>query len=171
MAQNINDEKIEKIINETIIPDLEKLLSKEYNTDEEILNGLNELESKWKELDMPYEYDEALIQLSDNNLSKEDIYNMLPYSHIYIYVMKLITYLFFQNKKFETEISLLSSLNQICRDMADENNKELVEYIMEQISYQQDIAMAKDKEKEELIKAAMDENVQAFKNALTMHKA
>ena len=85
--------------------------------------------------------------------------------------MKLITYLFFQNKKFETEISLLSSLNQICRDMADENNKELVEYIMEHISYQQDITMAKDKEKEELIKAAMDENVQAFKNALTMHKA
>ena len=44
MAQNIKDEKIESIINETIIPDLEKLLSKEYNTDEEILNGLNELE-------------------------------------------------------------------------------------------------------------------------------
>ena len=171
MAQNINDEKIEKIINEIIIPDLEKLLSKEYNTDEEILNGLSELGSQWKELDMPYEYDEAISMLSDNNLSKEDIYNMLPYSHIYIYVMKLITYLFFQNKKFETEISLLSSWNQICMDRADEKNKELVEYIMEHISYQQDIAMAKDKEKEELIKAAMDENIQAFKNALATHKA
>lgn len=171
MAQNIIDEKIEKIINEIIIPDLEKLLSKEYNTDEEILNGLNELESKWKELDVPYEYDEALSKLSDNNLSKDEIYNILPYSHIYIYVLKLITYLFFQNKKFDTEISLLSSLNQICRDRSDENNKELVEYIIEQISYQQDIAMAKDKEKEELIKAAMDENVSAFKKALATHKA
>ena len=43
-------------------------------------------------------------------------------------------------------------------------NKEKAEYIMEHISYQQDIAMAKDKEKEEIIKAAMAENAEAFKN-------
>ena len=41
MAQNIKDEKIENIIKETIIPDLEKLLSKEYESDLEILNALD----------------------------------------------------------------------------------------------------------------------------------
>ena len=91
--------------------------------------------------------------LVNDKCSKEDIYGILPYSHIYIYVMKLITYLFYNNSKFDTELSLLSSLNQICIDKAE--NKEKAEYIMEHISYQQDIAMAKDKEKEEIIKAAM----------------
>ena len=37
MAQYIKDEKIENIIKEIIIPDLEKLLSKEYQADAEII--------------------------------------------------------------------------------------------------------------------------------------
>ena len=45
----------------------------------------------------------------------------------------------------------------------DKENQEKAEYIMEHISYQQDIAVAKDEEKELLIKAAMAENAEAFK--------
>lgn len=161
MAQNIKDDKIEKIIKETIIPDLEKLLSKEYQTDAEILNALDKLEASWKNLDIPKEYDKSFDMLTYEKCSKEDIYNLLPYIHIYIYVMKLITYLFYESSKFDTELSLLSSLNQICIDKAED--KEKAEYIMEHISYQQDIAMAKDEEKELLIKAAMAENAEAFK--------
>ena len=123
---------------------------------------LDELEISWKNLHIPNEYDTSFDMLVNDKCSKEDIYGILPYSHIYIYVMKLITYLFYNNSKFDTELSLLSSLNQICIDKAE--NKEKAEYIMEHISYQQDIAMAKDKEKEEIIKAAMAENAEAFKN-------
>ena len=162
IAQNIKYEKIENIIKETIIPDLEKLLSKEYESDLEILNALDELEISWNYFHIPNEYDTSFDMLVNDKCSKEDIYGILPYSHIYIYVMKLITYLFYNNSKFDTELSLLSSLNQICIDKAE--NKEKAEYIMEHISYQQDIAMAKDKEKEEIIKAAMAENAEAFKN-------
>lgn len=161
MAQYIQDEKIEKIIKDIIIPDLEKLLSKEYQTDSEILKALDELELSWKNLDIPQEYDKSFDMLTCEKCSKDDIYNLFPYIHIYIYVMKLITYLFYNNSKFETELSLLSSLNQICIDRAE--NQEKAEYIMEHINYQQDIAMAKDDEKEALIKAAMEENAEAFK--------
>ncbi len=162
MANEEAIKNIENIIKETIIPDLEKLLSKEYESDLEILNALDELEISWKNLHIPNEYDTSFDMLVNDKCSKEDIYGILPYSHIYIYVMKLITYLFYNNSKFDTELSLLSSLNQICIDKAE--NKEKAEYIMEHISYQQDIAMAKDKEKEEIIKAAMAENAEAFKN-------
>lgn len=161
VAQYIKDEKIEKIIKETIIPDLEKLLSKEYQTDAEIIEALDKLESSWKNLDIPYEYDKSFDMLTCEKSSKDDIYNLFPYIHIYIYVMKLITYLFYNNSKFDTELSLLSSLNQICLDRAEDKKK--AEYIMEHINYQQDIAMAKDEEKETLIKAAMAENAEAFK--------
>lgn len=161
VAQYIKDEKIEKIIKETIIPDLEKLLSKEYQTDAEIIEALDKLESSWKNLDIPYEYDKSFDMLICEKRSKDDIYNLFPYIHIYIYVMKLITYLFYNNSKFDTELSLLSSLNQICLDRAEDKKK--AEYIMEHINYQQDIAMAKDEEKETLIKAAMAENAEAFK--------
>ena len=161
MAQYIKDEKIEKIIKETIIPDLEKLLSKEYQTDAEIIEALDKLESSWKNLDIPQEYDKSFDMLTCEKSSKDDIYNLFPYIHIYIYVMKLITYLFYNNSKFDTELSLLSSLNQICLDRAEDKRK--AEYIMEHINYQQDIAMAKDEEKETLIKAAMAENAEAFK--------
>ena len=41
---------------------------------------------------------------------EDDIYNLMPYIRIYIFTMKLITYLFFKNSKFDTEISLISSL-------------------------------------------------------------
>ena len=88
MAQNIKDEKIENIIKETIIPDLEKLLSKEYESDLEILNALDELEISWKNLHIPNEYDTSFDMLVNDKCSKEDIYGILPYSHIYIYVMK-----------------------------------------------------------------------------------
>ena len=161
VAQYIKDEKIEKIIKETIIPDLEKLLSKEYQTDAEIIEALDKLESSWKNLDIPQEYDKSFDMLICEKSSKDDIYNLFPYIHIYIYVMKLITYLFYNNSKFDTELSLLSSLNQICIDRAEDKKK--AEYIMEHINYQQDIAMAKDEEKETLIKAAMAENAEAFK--------
>lgn len=161
VAQYIKDEKIEKIIKETIIPDLEKLLSKEYQTDAEIIEALDKLESSWKNLDIPQEYNKSFDMLTCEKSSKDDIYNLFPYIHIYIYVMKLITYLFYNNSKFDTELSLLSSLNQICLDRAE--NQEKAEYIMEHINYQQDIAMAKDEEKETLIKAAMAENAEAFK--------
>ena len=161
VAQYIKDEKIEKIIKETIIPDLEKLLSKEYQTDAEIIEALDKLESSWKNLDIPQEYDKSFDMLTNEKSSKDDIYNLFPYIHIYIYVMKLITYLFYNNSKFDTELSLLSSLNQICLDRAEDKRK--AEYIMEHINYQQDIAMAKDEEKETLIKAAMAENAEAFK--------
>lgn len=161
VAQYIKDEKIEKIIKETIIPDLEKLLSKEYQTDAEIIEALDKLESSWKNLDIPQEYNKSFDMLICEKSSKDDIYNLFPYIHIYIYVMKLITYLFYNNSKFDTELSLLSSLNQICLDRAE--NQEKAEYIMEHINYQQDIAMAKDEEKETLIKAAMAENAEAFK--------
>ena len=86
MAQNIKDDKIEKIIKETIIPDLEKLLSKEYQTDAEILNALDKLEASWKNLDIPKEYDKSFDMLTYEKCSKEDIYNLLPYIHIYIYM-------------------------------------------------------------------------------------
>lgn len=161
MAHNIQDEKIDNIIQQTIIPDLEKLLSIEYQSDAEILNALDKLEAKWLVLDIPYEYDNSFDMLINDKYSKENIYNLLPYIHIYIYVMRLITYLFYKSSPFETELSLLSSLNQICIDKAED--KEKAEYIMEHISYQQDIAMAKDEEKENLIKAAMEENAEAFK--------
>lgn len=161
VAQYIKDEKIEKIIKETIIPDLEKLLSKEYQTDAEIIEALDKLESSWKNLDIPQEYNKSFDMLTCEKSSKDDIYNLFPYIHIYIYVMKLITYLFYNNSKFDTELSLLSSLNQICLDRAEDKKK--AEYIMEHINYQQDIAMAKDEEKETLIKAAMAENAEAFK--------
>ena len=161
VAQYIKDEKIEKIIKETIIPDLEKLLSKEYQTDAEIIEALDKLESSWKNLDIPQEYNKSFDMLTCEKSSKDDIYNLFPYIHIYIYVMKLITYLFYNNSKFDTELSLLSSLNQICLDRAEDTKK--AEYIMEHINYQQDIAMAKDEEKETLIKAAMAENAEAFK--------
>ena len=161
VAQYIKDEKIEKIIKETIIPDLEKLLSKEYQTDAEIIEALDKLESSWKNLDIPQEYNKSFDMLTCEKSSKDDIYNLFPYIHIYIYVMKLITYLFYNNSKFDTELSLLSSLNQICIDRAEDKKK--AEYIMEHINYQQDIAMAKDEEKETLIKAAMAENAEAFK--------
>ena len=161
VAQYIKDEKIEKIIKETIIPDLEKLLSKEYQTDAEIIEALDKLESSWKNLDIPQEYNKSFDMLTCDKSSKDDIYNLFPYIHIYIYVMKLITYLFYNNSKFDTELSLLSSLNQICIDRAEDKKK--AEYIMEHINYQQDIAMAKDEEKETLIKAAMAENAEAFK--------
>ena len=127
MAQNIKDEKIENIIKETIIPDLEKLLSKEYESDLEILNALDELEISWKNLHIPNEYDTSFDMLVNDKCSKEDIYGILPYSHIYIYVMKLITYLFYNNSKFDTELSLLSSLNQICIDKAENKEKALRE--------------------------------------------
>ncbi len=113
MARNIKNEKIDNIIKSNIIPDIDKLVSKEYQTDEEVLQALNELEEKWSKLDIPTEYEESFNMLISNNCLKEDIFKMLPYIHIYIYVMKVITYLFFQNSKFDTEISLLSSLNQI----------------------------------------------------------
>lgn len=161
MAQYIKDEKIENIIKEIIIPDLEKLLSKEYQADAEIIEALDKLEASWKSLDIPQEYDKSFDMLVNEKCSKDDIYNILPYIHIYIYVMKLITHLFYNNSKFDTELSLLSSLNQICIDKAE--NQEKAEYIMEHISYQQDIAVAKDEEKELLIKAAMAENAEAFK--------
>lgn len=163
MAQYIKDEKIENIIKEIIIPDLEKLLSKEYQADAEIIEALDKLEASWKNLDIPQEYDKSFDMLVNEKYLKADIYNILPYIHIYIYVMKLITHLFYHNSKFDTELSLLSSLNQICIDKAE--NQEKAEYIMEHISYQQDIAVAKDEEKELLIKAAMLENAEAFKKS------
>ena len=78
MAQYIKDEKIEKIIKETIIPDLEKLLSKEYQTDAEIIEALDKLESSWKNLDIPQEYDKSFDMLTNEKCSKDDIYNLFP---------------------------------------------------------------------------------------------
>lgn len=161
MAHNIMTEELENTIKNIIIPDLENLYKKEYNSDIDVLNALNELETKWQNLSLPQEYDDALIMLTSDKYSKEDIYSFMPYIHIYVFTMKLITYYFFQNKKFESEISLISSLNQICQDEA--KNKEAVEYIIEHINYVQDIALAKE-EKEVLIKEALEENVLSFKN-------
>ena len=162
MAKNIMTEELENTLNNIIIPDLEKLLDKEYQTDEEILKALSELEEKWVNLPLPQEYIEALSMLESQKYKKDDIYNLMPYIRIYIFTMKLITYLFFKNSKFDTEISLISSLNQICIDEAE--NKEAAEYILEHINYVQDIAMAKDDEKEKLITSALEENAESFKN-------
>lgn len=162
MAQNIMTEELENTLNNIIIPDLEKLLDKEYQTDAEILKALSELEEKWVNLPLPQEYIEALSMLESQKYKKDDIYNLMPYIRIYIFTMKLITYLFFKNSKFDTEISLISSLNQICIDEAE--NKEAAEYILEHINYVQDIAMAKDDEKEKLITSALEENAESFKN-------
>lgn len=168
MARNIKNEKIDNIIKSNIIPDIDKLVSKEYQTDEEVLQALNELEEKWSKLDIPTEYEESFNMLISNNCLKEDIFKMLPYIHIYIYVMKVITYLFFQNSKFDTEISLLSSLNQICLDKAE--NKTVAKYIMEHINYIQDIAMAKDETNEKIIISAYRENAENFKKESTSCK-
>lgn len=162
MAKNIMTEELENTLNNIIIPDLEKLLDKEYQTDTEILKALSELEEKWINLPLPQEYIEALSMLESQKYKKDDIYNLMPYIRIYIFTMKLITYLFFKNSKFDTEISLISSLNQICIDEAE--NKEAAEYILEHINYVQDIAMAKDDEKEKLITSALEENAESFKN-------
>lgn len=162
MAKNIMTEELENTLNNIIIPDLEKLLDKEYQTDAEILKALNELEEKWINLPLPQEYIEALHMLESQKYKKDDIYNLMPYIRIYIFTMKLITYLFFKNSKFDTEISLISSLNQICIDEAE--NKAAAEYILEHINYVQDIAMAKDDEKEKLITSALEENAESFKN-------
>lgn len=162
MAKNIMTEDLENTLNNIIIPDLEKLLDKEYQTDTEILKALSELEEKWINLPLPQEYIEALSMLESQKYKKDDIYNLMPYIRIYIFTMKLITYLFFKNSKFDTEISLISSLNQICIDEAE--NKEAAEYILEHINYVQDIAMAKDDEKEKLITSALEENAESFKN-------
>lgn len=160
MAQNLITEELENILNNIIIKDLEKLLSKEYETDSAILDALNQLEEKWHSLQLPLEYEEALNMLISQKYTKEEIYSMMPYLYVYIFTMKLITYLFFKNKKFETEISLISSLNQICIDVSE--NKDAAEYILEHINYVQDIAMAKDKETENLISQALKENKEAF---------
>ena len=162
MAKNIMTEELENTLNNIIIPDLEKLLDKEYQTDAEILKALSELEEKWVNLPLPQEYIEALSMLESQKYKKDDIYNLMPYIRIYIFTMKLITYLFFKNSKFDTEISLISSLNQICIDEAE--NKEAAKYILEHINYVQDIAMAKDDEKEKLITSALEENAESFKN-------
>lgn len=162
MAKNIMTEELENTLNNIIIPNLEKLLDKEYQTDAEILKALSELEEKWVNLPLPQEYIEALSMLESQKYKKDDIYNLMPYIRIYIFTMKLITYLFFKNSKFDTEISLISSLNQICIDEAE--NKEAAEYILEHINYVQDIAMAKDDEKEKLITSALEENAESFKN-------
>lgn len=162
MAKNIMTEELENTLNNIIIPDLEKMLDKEYQTDAEILKALSELEEKWINLPLPQEYIEALSMLESQKYKKDDIYNLMPYIRIYIFTMKLITYLFFKNSKFDTEISLISSLNQICIDEAE--NKEAAEYILEHINYVQDIAMAKDDEKEKLITSALEENAESFKN-------
>lgn len=162
MAKNIMTEELENTLNNIIIPDLENLLDKEYQTDAEILKALSELEEKWVNLPLPQEYIEALSMLESQKYKKDDIYNLMPYIRIYIFTMKLITYLFFKNSKFDTEISLISSLNQICIDEAE--NKEAAEYILEHINYVQDIAMAKDDEKEKLITSALEENAESFKN-------
>lgn len=162
MAKNIMTEELENTLNNIIIPDLEKLLDKEYQTDTEILKALSELEEKWINLPLPQEYIETLSMLESQKYKKDDIYNLMPYIRIYIFTMKLITYLFFKNSKFDTEISLISSLNQICIDEAE--NKEAAEYILEHINYVQDIAMAKDDEKEKLITSALEENAESFKN-------
>ena len=47
--------------------------------------------------------------------------------------------------------------------MDEAKNKEAAEYIIEHINYVQDIAMAKDEEKENLIKSALEENAESFK--------
>lgn len=160
MAQNLITEELENTLNNIIIKDLEKLLSKEYETDSAILDALNQLEEKWHSLELPLEYEEALNMLISQKYTKEEIYSMMPYLYVYIFTMKLITYLFFKNQKFETEISLISSLNQICIDVSE--NKDAAEYILEHINYVQDIAMAKDKETENLISQALKENKEAF---------
>lgn len=164
MAQNIMTEELENTLNNIIIPDLENLYKKEYNTDIDVLTALSELQSKWQGLLLPEEYEEALNMLISDKYSKEDTYSFMPYIHVYIFTMKLITYFFFQDKKFDSEISLISSLNQICRD--ESKNKDAVEYIIEHINYVQDIAMAKDEEKEKLIKSALEENAISFKSSI-----
>lgn len=161
MAQNIMTEELENTLKTIIIPDLENLYKKEYNSDMDVLNALNELQSKWQGLLLPEEYEKALDMLVSDKHNKEEIYAFMPYIHIYVFTMKLITYFFFQNSKFDSEISLISSLNQICLDEA--KNKEAAEYIIEHINYVQDIAMAKDEEKENLIKSALEENAESFK--------
>lgn len=162
MAQNILTEELENTLNSIIIPDLEKMYLKEYNTDEDVLNALNEIEEKWKTLILPEEYEKALEMLCSQKYKKEEIYAFMPYLYTYIFTMKLITYLFFKGSKFDSEISLISSLNQICLDIS--KNKETAEYIIEHINYVQDIAMAKDEEKENLIRQALEENAESFKN-------
>ncbi len=155
------DESMENTLKDIIIPDLEKLLSIEYSSDDEIIKALDQLEEKWRSLSLPAEYNEALTMFVSSKYSLQEIFSMLPYIHIYVYTMKLITYLFFQSRKFDTEISLISSLNQICIDKAE--NKDAAEYILEHINYVQDITMLKDKSKEQLLQEAVKENAAAFK--------
>ncbi len=160
MAQYILQHGMEDILNNMIIPDLQEMLSIEYTSDEAVLNALNTLEDKWKYLQIPEEYDNALTMLVSEKYSKNDIYNMMPYIRIYIFTMHLITYLFFNNRKFDTEISLISSLNQICVDKSE--NKEAVEYIIEHINFVQDIAMAKDEEASLLLQKSLKINGEKF---------
>lgn len=163
MAQNIMTEEIENTLNTVIIPDLEKMYLKEYNTDSDVLNALNEIEEKWKTYALPEEYVKAVDMLVSDKYTRQDILSLMPYISVYIFTMKLITYYFFKGSKFDSEISLISSLNQICLDVAE--NKDAVEYIIEHINYVQDIAMAKDEEKEKLIMAALEENAESFKGS------
>ena len=73
MAQNILTEELENTLNSIIIPDLEKMYLKDYNTDEDVLNALNEIEEKWKTLILPEEYEKALEMLCSQKYKKEEM--------------------------------------------------------------------------------------------------
>lgn len=148
------------IMEKHIIPDIDNLLTKEYNSDDDVINALKELENSWKTLPLPDEYRKALMMLVTNRYSYEMILNAVPFIYTLIFTMKAITYLFFKGRQFHSEISLVSSVIKINDDTAED--KMAAKLITEQISFAQDIVMSASSDKEYIIRNEMQKNTDGF---------
>lgn len=148
------------IMEKHIIPDIDNLLTKEYNSDDDVINALKELENSWKTLPLPDEYRKALMMLVTNRYSYEMILNAVPFIYTLIFTMKAITYLFFKGRQFHSEISLVSSVIKINDDTAED--KMAAKLITEQISFAQDIVMSASSGKEYIIRNEMQKNTDGF---------
>lgn len=155
-------EYTDDIMEKHIIPDIDNLLTKEYNSDNDVINALKELEESWKTLPLPDEYRKALTMLVTSRYSFEMILNAVPFIYTLIFTMKAITYLFFKGRQFHSEISLVSSVIKINDDTAED--KMAAKLITEQISFAQDMIMSASSDKKNIILQEMQKNTDGFRN-------
>lgn len=155
-------EYTDDIMEKHIIPDIDNLLMKEYNSDNDVINALKELEESWKTLPLPDEYRKALTMLVTSRYSFEMILNAVPFIYTLIFTMKAITYLFFKGRQFHSEISLVSSVIKINDDTAED--KMAAKLITEQISFAQDMIMSASSDKKNIILQEMQKNTDGFRN-------
>lgn len=153
--------KFNEIKETKIIPMLDNLYSKECTMDSEILDALNDIENAWKELEIPNDYAEALKKLECPKYSYNEILNVMPYTYLLIFTLRLIADYTVNNKDLESELSLVSSLIQINSDLSkDIEDKEFIERQILLVHY---IMLSKtDDEKNNLINN-METNTKIFK--------